>query len=216
MSEQVLTVIGTLGAALLGFIGIIFTNYQNNRYQTEQQEQRYEQEEAARTRERKIELLEELLLLVLKLNEGKYGSFNGKDEYGQTINRVTAIVLLYFDEMQKICLEYIQAHKEVQKIFHVVNKIAADPNGHDVTAEKAKELHVELPIAIKNLEVAFTHFLPEIKEEAEQINGRLHEIKKMRVKWHPPNFFQRMRFRFLRMRSRIQLWRKLHIQKSHK
>src|SRR6266550_7337388 len=162
MSEQLLIVIGTLGAALLGFIGIIFTNYQNNRHQTELQEKRYEQEEAARTREKKLELLDELCSLILKLNKGKSVYLEGKDKDGEpifpfveTMNRVHVIILLYFFDMQEVYSEYIKAHKALQDIYYQVNKITTNPDGHDITLEKARELQAQLPIAIKNFEVAF-------------------------------------------------------------
>lgn len=179
MSEQVLTVIGTLGAALLGFIGIIFTNYQNNRYQTELQEQRYEEEEAARNKERKLDLLEELFSLTMKLKKGRSTYFGEKDENGQpifplteTIDRITVIVLLYFTDIQEHCFEYLHACKALQDIFHETNKIEIDPDNHGITVERAGQLQTQLPIAVKNFEETFAFFLTEIKMVADELSGR--------------------------------------------
>ncbi len=220
MSEQLLTVIGTLGAALLGFIGIIFTNYQNNRYQTELQEQRYEQEEAARTRERKIELLEELFSLTMKLKKGRSTYLGEKDENGQpifplteTIDRITVIVLLYFTDIQEHCFKYLYAHKALQDIFHETNKIEIDPDNHGITVERAKQLQTQLPIAIKNFEETFAFFLTEIKMVAEELSRGIGKSKRKRRYY---NVFQRMRFRIRRMILRIRVWRRKHGQKSHK
>ncbi len=151
MSDQLLAVIGTLGAALLGFTGIIFTNYQNNRHATNLQRQKYDQDEATRNKERKLQLLDELSLLYFNLNKGKFVYLGKVDENGlptfplaEIVNRMSVIVLLYFDNLQKTYFEYIEAHNKLQKVLRDVDIIISATDLPEDAATKAKEISERL------------------------------------------------------------------------
>jgi len=181
MSTEVLAVIGTLGAAFLGFIGIIYTNYQNNRHADDLEKLKYKRDEQARENEKQIALLEEFSSLYFKLNKGRYSYLRESAPRGlptfplsETVNRMSVIAILYLDDFKKAFFEYVDAHGRLQKLYGQMADFVEGIDGSNVSeedSEYAAEIRNELEYAKGDFDIVSGHLLVAIKEMGEKIKA---------------------------------------------
>src|SRR5689334_2971951 len=129
MSDQLITVIGSVIIAVSSIIGIVVNSFLTKKQILESEKQKHEIETATKEKERKRALLEELCSLCLQVErevaltlQVSYTTVPPPVTASEPMNRMAVIVNMYYKSLKSIFDDYVGSLRAAQKIFYNFNE----------------------------------------------------------------------------------------------
>src|SRR2546421_2561879 len=121
MSDQLITVIGSVIIAVSSIIGIVVNNSQNRKQLIELERQKHELETSTKEKERRGALLEELCSLCLQVErevlltlQVSYTTIPSPVTISEPMNRMAVIINMYYKSLKSVFDDYVGSLYAVQ------------------------------------------------------------------------------------------------------